>query len=47
MMTLWENKGYIKRHRAGDDKRNLTPDDAKKLYEILYKVLGNIEMEGL
>ena len=70
-----ENKGYIERHRACDDERNLTikmtqkgmdlrkkaknipekmgacvnltPEDAKKLYEILYKVLGNIEVEGL
>lgn len=26
---------------------NLSPEDAQKLYEILYKVLGNIEVEGL
>ena len=26
---------------------SITSDDAKKLYEILYKILGNIEVEGL
>lgn len=26
---------------------NIEPRDAQKLYEILYKILGNIEVEGL
>lgn len=26
---------------------NITQSDAEKLYEILYKILGNIEVEGL
>ncbi|MBQ3408244.1 MAG: MarR family transcriptional regulator [Clostridia bacterium] len=70
-----ESKGYIERHRASDDERNLTIrttqkgmdlrkkaknipekigtcvnlsiEDAQKLYEILYKILENIEVEGL
>ena len=70
-----EGKGYIERHRASEDERNLiikitqkgfdlrrraktipekmgacvnvTPEDAQKLYEILYKILGNINVEGL
>ena len=45
--------GIDLRKKAKDIQENIkscisiTSDDAKKLYEILYKILGNIEVEGL